>query len=143
MTVEVERSFDVETSIDEVWNLLADERKRAQVISFVETFDVRDDGVVWNLRVPIPLVDRTVAVKTQDIERDPPRFVKFVGQSKIMQVTGEHELTEIAGGTRVRSKFVVDGTVPGVETFFERNFDEELANIRRAVEDSVADVEEA
>lgn len=143
MTVEVERSFDVETSITEVWDLLSDETKRARVISVVDTFDVRPNGVVWHLKIPIPLTDRTVAVKTQDVEYDEPRFVKFVGQSKVMQVTGEHELIEIEGGTRVRSKFVVDGKVPGVEKFFKRNFDGEIDNIRRAVETSVADVEEA
>lgn len=137
MTVEVERSFDVNAPIEAVWELLSDDETRAQTISVVESYDLRDHGdrqeVIWNLSLPIPLVSSTIAVRTRDVERDPPNYVKFVGQSKVMTVTGEHELTETDEGCHVVNRFVVDGKVPGVEKFFKRNIDGEIDNFRDAI----------
>lgn len=147
MTVEVERAFEVGAPIGEVWEQLADERKRAETISVVDSFEVRTQNgrreVVWHLRLPIPFVDSTVAVRTRDIEREPPRYVKFVGRSKVMAVTGEHELSETAAGTHIVNRFVVDGKVPGVERFFERNIDGEIENFRQTLLQHVREVEGA
>lgn len=146
MTVEVERAFDVGAPIEAVWELLSDEETRAQTIGVVESYELRPDSkhneVVWHLSLPIPVIRSTVAVETRDVERDPPRYVKFLGKSKVMTVTGEHELTETASGCHVVNRFVVDGKVPGVERFFKRNIDTQIENFRQAILESVQDVEE-
>jgi len=146
MTVEVERAFEIDAPITAVWEQLTDETKRAETISVVESFEVRDRNghadVVWQLALPIPLVRSTVAVRTRDVDRDPPRYVKFVGRSKVLTVTGEHELSETDSRTRVVNRFVVDGKVPGVERFFKRNIDGEIENFRQAILAAVHEVEE-
>jgi carbon monoxide dehydrogenase subunit G len=141
MTVEVERSFDVESSQAEVWELLASDENRATAIEVVERFEEDGDETIWYVRLPGPLSSRTMAVRTWDLEREPPRYVKFVGRSKAMDVTGEHELTETETGCRVRNRFVVDGKIPGVERFFRRNIDDEIDNIMGLVPTAVRPVE--
>ena len=142
MTVEVERTFEVDAPVEEVWALLSDPEYRARAVSVAESYDVDGDVTIWNISIPVPLVRGTVAVRTRDVERDPPRYVKFVGNSKVLTVTGEHELSATEGGTRVRNRFVVDGKLPGVEGFFERNVGKEFENIRLAVSNSVQSVDE-
>ncbi|MFC7059425.1 SRPBCC family protein [Halovenus salina] len=143
MTVEVERSFDVDVPIEVVWELLSDEEIRAETIGVVESYDTRPGGqhneVVWNLSLPIPVISSTVAVKTRDVERQAPNYVKFAGTSKVMTVTGEHELSETETGCHVVNRFMVDGKVPGVERFFERNIDTEMDNFRKAIVASAED----
>lgn len=139
MTVEIERSYRVEAPIEAVWELLSDPATRARAISVVDRFEEREGETVWHLRLPIPLVRRTIPVRTWDVERDPPRYVRFAGESSIMAVTGEHELTADDGATTVRNRFVVDGTVPGVEGFFKRSIDDELERIRRYVLDALGE----
>jgi carbon monoxide dehydrogenase subunit G len=141
MTVEVERSFDVETSQGEVWDLLANDENRARAIDVVARFEDDGDETIWYVKLPGPLSSRTMAVRTWDLERDPPGYVKFVGRSKAMDVTGEHELTERETGCRVRNRFVVDGKIPGVERFFRRNIDDEIDNIMSLVPTTVRPVE--
>lgn len=142
MVVDVERSFDVGAPIEEVWELLSDHENRARAIEVVEDFDVEGEETVWHIRLPIPVVRRTIAVRTRDVERRPPEYVKFVGRSKVMDVTGEHELEETETGCRVHNRFRVDGKVPGVEKFFRRNIDDEIENILRSVSGTVTAVEE-
>jgi carbon monoxide dehydrogenase subunit G len=85
----------------------------------------------------------TIGVETEEVERDPPRSVRFVGRSKGLRVVGEHELEEIDGGTRLHNRFQVEGKLPGVETYFKRNLEGELANLQSAIEaDLDADVDE-
>jgi carbon monoxide dehydrogenase subunit G len=141
MTVEVERFFDVETSQAEVWALLASDENRARAIEVVDRFEEEGEETLWHVKLPGPLSSRTMAVRTWDLQRDPPRYVKFVGRSKAMDVTGEHELTEREGGCRVRNRFVVDGKIPGVERFFQRNIDDEIDNIMSLVPTTVRPVE--
>lgn len=129
MVVEVERVVEVDAPIDEVWEVLSDPARRARAISVVDSFRVEGQEYVWQVALPIPLVRRTISVRTRDEERDPPTFVRFAGTSKAFSVEGEHELTELDSGTRVRSRFAVDGKLPGVETYFERNIDAELSNL--------------
>jgi carbon monoxide dehydrogenase subunit G len=129
MVVEVERVVDVDADIEDVWEALADPERRARGISVVESYRVEGEEFVWEVALPLPLIRSTISVRTHDVRREPPTFVRFVGESKAFDVTGEHELEEIDGGTRVRALFSVDGKLPGVETFFEKNVDGELQNL--------------
>ncbi|AFZ73820.1 SRPBCC family protein [Natronobacterium gregoryi] len=137
MTVRIERAFESSASPEQVWEFVADPENRARAISVVHEYTADDpDGreVTWHVELPIPLVGQTVTVETEDLTRRPPEYVEFVGKSKVMTVTGEHEIVERNGGTRLENRFVVDGKLPGVEKFFERNLDDELENLRRALE---------
>ena len=141
MTVEVERSFDVDAPRRAVWDLLADDGNRARAIDVVDSFESAGEETVWQVALPGPLGSRTMAVRTRDLERDPPGYVNFVGRSKAMDVTGEHELTERQTGCRVRNRFVVDGKLPGVERFFRRTVDDEITNIMELVPTTVRPVD--
>jgi carbon monoxide dehydrogenase subunit G len=142
MTVEVERTFEVDATIEEVWELLTDEANRARAIEVVEEFDTGGEETVWQIALPLPVTDRTISVRTWDIERESPNYVEFVGRSKAMDVVGEHEITATETGCRVRNRFVVDGKLPGVERFFRRRIDGEIDNIRRLVVERDTGVEE-
>ncbi|MFB6070269.1 MAG: SRPBCC family protein [Halanaeroarchaeum sp.] len=133
MTVRVERSFDIDATPEDVWEFIADPTARAKAISVVDSFDVREDTTVWHIRLPIPLIRTTVSVKTRDVERREPTYVKFKGTSSAFTVVGEHEIAQTDGSTRVLNRFVVDGRVPGVEGFFERNFEGEIRNLEQAL----------
>ena len=137
MTVRVERSFELAAPPERIWEFIADPENRARAISVVQRYTVDDPEarrVTWHVELPIPLVRKTIAVKTEDVSREPPSYVKFTGKSKVMDVTGEHEMIETDDGTRVETRFVVDGKLPGVEKFFKRNLDDELRNLQRALE---------
>ena len=138
MTVRVERSFEIPVDRERVWEFIADPGKRASAISVVQDYVVHDDGsATWRITLPIPVVNQTIGVETEDEERRPPEYVRFVGRSKVMDVVGEHELTETADGTRVTNTFVVDGSLPGVERFFKKNLDGELDNLEAALVEDV------
>lgn len=134
MTVRVERSIEVPAGVEAVWEFIADPGKRAGAISVVESYDVHDDGrTTWHVRLPIPVVSRTIAVETRERSRDPPRSVSFEGRSRVFSVMGEHNLEPIEGGTRLTNRFIVDGKLPGVERFFESRLDAELGNLEAAL----------
>ncbi|WP_123534212.1 CoxG family protein [Halosimplex salinum] len=134
MTVRVERSFELPVERERVWEFIADPGRRATAISVVEDYTVHDDGsATWHIRLPIPVVDKTIAVETEDEEVREPEYVRFVGRSKVMKVVGEHELAETETGTKVTNRFVVDGSLPGVERFFKKNLDGELKNLEEAL----------
>ena len=138
MTVRVDRSFELPASPERVWEFIVDPENRAKAISVVQDYTVDDaEGrrTTWHVELPIPLVRQTVAVETEDVVRRPPEYVKFTGKSKGLTVTGEHEVVETDSGTRLENHFVVDGKLPGVEKFFKRNLDDELENLRRALEE--------
>jgi len=138
MTVRVERVVDVPVPREAVWEFISDPEKRARPISVVENFELLDNGqAVWHLRLPIPVVNRTIRVETEEKTRDPPSYVEFVGRSKVMRVLGEHELEEIPEGTRLTNRFIVDGKVPGVERFFKRNMEAEFDNLEDALLDEL------
>ena len=139
MTVRVERTFELDASPDEVWEFIADPGKRAQPISVVESFDIHDEThATWHISLPIPFVNRTIAVETEDTERDPPTHIEFVGRSRVLRVVGEHDLEAVDGGTRLRNRFTVEGKMPGVEQFFKRNLDDELDNLETAIREDAA-----
>jgi carbon monoxide dehydrogenase subunit G len=143
MTVRVEREIDVPADPETVWDFVADPEHRARAISVVRDFEERDDGTeVWHVRLPIPLIDRTVAVETTDDYRDPPRQVAFTGRSRALTVRGEHEPEPIDAGTRLTSRFVVDGRLPGVERYFTGHLDDELDNLESALLAYVTDRQE-
>ncbi|MDS0283153.1 SRPBCC family protein [Haloarcula onubensis] len=137
MTVRVERTMTVAASPERVWEFIGDPDQRARPISVVQEWEVHDDDrATWHISLPIPIVDRTIAVETEDVERREPEYVRFVGRSKVMRVQGEQELEPTAdGGTEVTNRFVVDGKLPGVERFFKKNLDGELRNLERALND--------
>jgi hypothetical protein len=54
-----------------------------------------------------------------------------------MNVEGEHVLEAIEGGTRLTNRFRVEGRLPGVETYFKRKLDGELANLEAAVREEL------
>jgi carbon monoxide dehydrogenase subunit G len=136
MTVRVERTFELSVSPEDVWAFISDPEKRADAISVVDSYTTDGDTTTWHVELPIPVVRSTIDVETRDVEVDPPTFVKFVGKSGIFNVTGEHEIREAEGdGSTLTNRFVVDGKVPGVETFFERNLDGELDRLQRKLEE--------
>lgn len=140
MTVQVERSFELAAPPEDVWGFISDAAKRADAISVVDSYELHDGegrSATWRVKLPIPLITGTVGVETEERERDPPRFVKFVGRSKALQVVGEHELEETENGTLLHSRFVVDGRLPGVETFFKRNLEKELDNLKAAIQEDL------
>ncbi|WP_302080409.1 SRPBCC family protein [Salinibaculum rarum] len=138
MTVRVERVVEVQAPIEDVWAFIADPEKRARPISVVDDFELDDeDRAIWHIKLPIPVIDRTIRVETEEQVREPPTYVEFVGKSKVMHVVGEHELVEIDGGTRLTNTFIVDGKVPGVERFFKRNMETEFDNLETALNDEL------
>ena len=134
MTVRVSREFVFDAPPEEVWEFIADPAKRAEAISVVEDFDLHGEHrATWHVRLPIPVIRSTISVETEDVERDPPRYVKFTGKSRAFRVTGEHTIEGTDAGTRLTNSFVVDGRLPGVEGFFEREFEDELRNLEAAL----------
>jgi carbon monoxide dehydrogenase subunit G len=138
MTVRVDRVFELAAPPEEVWAFIADPEKRARSISVVEDFETTGDSTtVWHVRLPIPRMNKTISVETEDVERREPSYVKFTGRSKAMDVQGEHELEETDVGTRVANRFIVDGRLPGVERYFKRKLDGELANLEAAAREDL------
>ncbi|QCC50421.1 SRPBCC family protein [Halapricum salinum] len=136
MTIRVERVVSVPAPPERVWEFIVDPEKRARPISVVVDFELKDgDGrkATWQIKLPIPVINRTITIETEDVERDPPRYVKFTGRSKVMRVVGEHELEPTEEGTRLTNRFTVEGRVPGVERFFKRNLETEFDNLEDAI----------
>jgi carbon monoxide dehydrogenase subunit G len=134
MTVRVNRTYEFEAPTERVWSFIADPARRAGAISVVDSYELDGEGgATWQVRLPIPVVDSTVSVETDEVERDPPRYVAFVGRSRVMRVRGEHTVEETATGSRLDNEFVVDGRLPGVERFFRRRLDDELDNLEAAL----------
>jgi carbon monoxide dehydrogenase subunit G len=135
MTVRVERTMTVSAAPERVWEFIADPERRARPISVVTDWEETDETrSTWHLKLPIPVIDRTIAVKTEDVELREPEYVRFVGRSKVMRVQGEHELEATEdGGTTLTNRFVVDGRLPGVERFFKKNLDGEMDNLEAAL----------
>ena len=138
MTVRVERTFDLAVPPAKVWEFIADPERRAHAISVVDDYERTGETTsVWHIKLPIPFLDRTVPVDTEDVTVEPPRYVKFVGRSSALRVTGEHEIIETEEGSRLVNKFVVDGRVPGIEGYFKRHLDDELDNLEAALREEV------
>jgi carbon monoxide dehydrogenase subunit G len=133
MTVRVQRTFEFETPPDRVWAFISDPGKRAQSISVVEDYEVDGTEATWEIDLELPVIDRTATVETEDIEVKEPTYVKFVGRSSVMRVTGEHRIEETETGCRLHNEFVVDGRLPGVERFFKSRLDDELDNLEAAL----------
>jgi carbon monoxide dehydrogenase subunit G len=140
MTIRVERVVSVPAPPERVWKFIVDPEKRARPISVVVDFELEDeDGrkATWKIKLPIPVINRTITVETEDVERDPPKYVKFVGRSKVMHVVGEHELEPTEDGTKLTNRFTVEGRLPGVERFFKRNLETEFDNLEDAIFDDL------
>ncbi|MFB6234073.1 MAG: SRPBCC family protein [Halopenitus sp.] len=138
MTVRVSRTLEFDVPVDRVWAFISDPAQRAKAISVVESYEVYDDNrATWHVSLPIPFVDSTIPVETNEIEREPPTRVKFVGKSKALRVTGEHMIEETETGSKLHNEFVVDGQIPGVERFFKSNLDTEIDNLERTMHEEM------
>lgn len=133
MSARVQRRFQVEAQPDAVWEYISDPSKRARAISVVDSFDRRGDVTIWHIRLPIPLIRKTIAVKTRDTVVEPPEYVQFRGTSSAFEVEGEHRIEPGENSTSVTNTFEVRGRVPGVERYFKQNLDDELKNLERAL----------
>lgn len=138
MTTSVERTYEVEADIEDVWAVISDASFRAEAISVVEQYHTIGEETVWKLSMPVRAIPGTISVRTRDVERNPPRYVRFVGRSKVMDVEGEHELTPSDDGCVVTNRFVVDGHLPGVESYFKRHIDDEIDNLLSAVASNIS-----
>src|SRR6056297_199242 len=99
MTVRVSREFVFDAEPADVWAFISDPAKRAGAISVVDEYEVHDDGTAtWHVRLPIPVIRSSIAVDTEEVSREPPEYVKFVGKSKAFRVTGEHTVSETEDG---------------------------------------------
>ena len=135
MTVEVERTFELAAPREDVWEFISDPERRAAPISVVKDYEETGDRTaIWHVQIPVPMVDRTIAIETRDTDRREPEYVRFVGRSKVLNVVGGHELEAVEGGTRLTNRFTVDGKLPGVERFFKKNLDAELDNLEAAIQ---------
>lgn len=138
MTASIERVFDIPAPPEDVWGIIADPEKRARPISVVTEFETTGDRTaIWHVSLPIPGIKRTIRVETEDIEIDEPNYVQFIGKSKAMDVRGEHLLEATETGTQITNRFRVDGRLPGVETYFKRKLDDELANLEAFVREEL------
>lgn len=134
MTVRFTRTFEVGAPPDVVWEFLSDPGNRAAAISVVSDWETTGDGTVtWYLDLPIPLIGNRATVTTRDVERDAGEYVRFTGRSKLLNVRGEHTLAATDTGTEITNEFVVNGKAPGVESFFKRQLQTELRNLRDAL----------
>ena len=134
MTVRVSRIFEFDVAGEQIWAFIADPAKRAGAISVVDSYEIHDENrATWQVQLPIPLLNSTVTVETEELIRESPTRVKFAGRSRALRVTGEHTITEADSGCQLRNEFVVDGQLPGVESFFKRNLDTELDNLEDAL----------
>lgn len=134
MVVSTEQAFEVTASPDHAWGFMADSEHRARSISVVTDFDHIDERrTTWYLSIPISALDKTITVETKDTVRDSPSRLEFVGRSDVGRIEGEHEFTATENGTRVTNQLTIDGSVPGIETYFEGHLDEELDNLETAI----------
>lgn len=134
MTVRVQRTFKFDAPPEKVWEFIADPASRAEAISVVDRYEANDDGTMtWHVRLPVPGINATVAVETEETRKEPPEVVEFVGRSPALRVTGKHIVEATETGSRLRNEFVVDGRIPGVERYFKKNLDAELENLERAL----------
>ncbi|CCQ32374.1 polyketide cyclase-dehydrase protein [Halorhabdus tiamatea SARL4B] len=135
MSLRLEHVIEVSATPEEVWRFIADPEQRARYISVVEDYTIEGDrAATWEIALPIPVIDSTITVKTEDVERRDPEFVKFVGRSRAVRVVGEHELTPTEAGTRLTNTFTVEGRLPGVERFFKKNLEAEFENLEDGLE---------
>jgi carbon monoxide dehydrogenase subunit G len=134
MTVRVERAFELNVPPEKVWEFISDPASRARAISVVDSYEANGDGTMtWQVRLPIPGINATVPVETEETRKDPPDQVEFIGRSSALRVTGKHTVESTTEGCRLHNEFVVDGRLPGVEGYFKRNLDEELDNLAEAL----------
>lgn len=135
MTVRLERVIDLPAPPEDVWAFISDPEQRARHISVVADYAVDGDTATWHLSLPIPLIDRTITVETEDVEVRPPEHVTFVGRSRAMRVVGEQDLEPTEAGTRLHNRFTVDGRLPGIERFFEGHLEDEFDNLEAGLRD--------
>lgn len=137
MAIRLERVIEVAAPPADVWTFIADHEQRARHISVVEDVTVSEDSetAVWHIALPIPLIDRTIEVRTENVVLNEPEYVKFVGRSRAMRVVGEHELQATETGTKLTNRFSVEGRIPGIERFFKNNLEAEFDNLEAGLDE--------
>jgi len=94
MTVRPFSRFEFDAPAEDVWAFISDAEQRAEAISVVDTFEVSTaTGGRRGVALPIPMIKSTISVETEEVKREPPTRVKFVGKSRAFRVTGEHTIT--------------------------------------------------
>lgn len=142
MVVSTEQTFEVAASPDRVWGFMADPEHRARSISVITDFDRVDERrTTWYLSIPVPSLNKTITVETKDTLRDSPSRLEFVGRSDAGRIEGEHEFTATENGTSVANQLMINGNVPGIETFFENHLNEEIDNLETAIRSELEDSE--
>ena len=138
MTVRVQRTFEFDAPPEAVWSFIADPASRAEAISVIDSYEANDDGTMtWRVRLPIPGINATVPVETEETRKEPPDLVEFVGRSNALRVTGKHTVEATETGSLLRNEFVVNGRLPGVERYFKKNLDDELDNLERSLREAL------
>lgn len=134
MTQPIRREIEVDVSRAEVWAFLSCHRRKAAVIDQVAEVDVQGDDAEWRVRIPLPAVRSHVRVRTRDLAKEAPRFVRFSASAPMVQLTGEHELEELgAQRCRVISRFWIDTQVPGLKQAFRHQLDRLLPRLLSAL----------
>lgn len=140
MTTRAQRTVEIAAPPRDIWSFLSDPEKRANSLSVIEEFELKDEThATWYLSVPIPVIDETVIIETEDTTRNPVEYIEFVGRSRLLNVIGEHELEPTDGGTRLDNRFTVEGEAPGIEEYFEQQLDNEFDNFETALRNDLTD----
>lgn len=127
--MEVERTAELGAAPHEVWELISDPAERAGAISFVKDYEVRNDEATWHVELPIPLLRPRIDLETRDVEKDPLRYVKLIGRSRLLELTGEHWLEPIEGGTRLTVRVRAEAGAPLVEKFMRKKLEDEVDDL--------------
>jgi carbon monoxide dehydrogenase subunit G len=140
MTTRAQRTVEIAASPRDVWTFLSDTKKRADAISVIEEVELNDEThATWYLSLPIPAIDETIAIETEDTIRDSVEYIKFVGRSRLVRVVGEHDLEPTDRGTCLSNRLTVEGEAPGIERYFEQQLDKEFDNLETALQNDLTD----
>ena len=101
MSVRVQRRFDIDASVEDVWRVISEPTVRARAISVVDNFRQSGETMIWEIKLPIPFIRKTIDVETRNVEVDPPRHVRFQGRSSAFSVQGEHTIVDSNGKVTV------------------------------------------
>jgi carbon monoxide dehydrogenase subunit G len=109
--VDIEKKMVVAAPIDEVWRLLIDPKVMAGCVPGVQSVQVLSDTeYLAEIKVKISFISANFKIKTTILESRPPHYLRCEGTGEDSSVasslkqTTEMFLTEVPGGTEVRTK---------------------------------------
>lgn len=142
MAIEAERTITLDAPREDVWQFVSNPTTRAETLSIVERYSIDGDGsATWEVDLPIPFIQESFPVETEDSEVKEPKYLKYVGDSKAFSITGEHWINESGGGTFLQLRLTLEAKLPGVELFLSQNIEDEIDNLVRALKRSVEEGE--